>query len=177
MKIINLQAVAAAFFIAAPGKALAHASFEVPAAETGSYYKAVLQIPHGCKGQATLRVRVTIPQGVIAVKPMPKPGWTLETVRGDYAVEYELHGKKVNSGVKELIWSGELPDEYFDQFIFQARLTEQLPVERTLYFPVVQECADGRNEWVQIPAEGQDPHSLESPAPGIAIVAGGHHHH
>lgn len=177
MKIINSQIMAAAFAFGLPGVALAHATFEVPAAEAGSYYKAVLQVPHGCKGEATLKVRVTIPQGVIAVKPMPKPGWTLETVKGDYASEYELHGRKVTSGVKEVIWSGELPDEYYDQFVFQARLTENLPVDQTLYFPVVQECANGSNEWVQIPAEGQDPHSLESPAPGVAINAGGHHHH
>ncbi len=177
MKFINLQFLAAALLAGASVPASAHATFEVGTAEAGSYYKAVLQVPHGCKGEATLKVRVTIPQGVIAVKPMPKPGWTLETVKGDYGTEYELHGRKVHSGVKELIWSGELPDEYYDQFVFQARLTEKLPVERTLYFPVVQECANANNEWVQIPGEGQDPHSLESPAPGIAITAGAHHHH
>ena len=39
-------------------------------------------MPHGCEGAATTRVRIHIPEGVIAVKPMPKPGWQLETVSG-----------------------------------------------------------------------------------------------
>jgi uncharacterized protein YcnI len=63
---------------------LAHVTLETQEAHVGSTYKAVLRVPHGCEGAATLKVRVQVPEGVIAVKPMPKAGWTLETVKGAY---------------------------------------------------------------------------------------------
>jgi hypothetical protein len=162
---------ALALTLASNAAALAHATFEKPEAQQNSYYKAVVQVPHGCDGQATLKVRVKIPEGVIAVKPMPKPGWTLETVKGEFAGEYEVHGKPVTSGVQEIIWTGSLEDEHFDQFVFQARITDALPADKTAFFPVSQECADGRVDWVEIAGEGQDPHSLKHPAPGILILA------
>ena len=59
--------------------------FEARQAPVGAPYKAVISIPHGCDGSATTRVRVLIPEGVISVKPMPKPGWSIETKRGAYA--------------------------------------------------------------------------------------------
>ena len=48
----------------------------------GAPYKAVLRVPHGCEGAATIALRVRIPEGMIAVKPMPKPGWKIDTVSG-----------------------------------------------------------------------------------------------
>ena len=50
-------------------------------------YKAVFVVPHGCAGSATIKIRVQIPEGVIAAKPMPKPGWNVETIKGKYAGE------------------------------------------------------------------------------------------
>ena len=57
--------------------ATAHVSFETAHAPVGSTYKAILRIPHGCEGEATNSVRIKIPEGIIALKPMPKPGWTI----------------------------------------------------------------------------------------------------
>ena len=54
--------------------------------------------PHGCAGSPTVKLRVQIPEGVIGIKPMPKPGWTIETVKGKYATEYEFHGSKLSEG-------------------------------------------------------------------------------
>jgi uncharacterized protein YcnI len=34
----------------------------------------------------------------------------------------------------------------------------------------------GAERWIEIPAEGQDAHDLESPAPGGKIVEPGHEH-
>ncbi len=45
-----------------------------------------------------------------------------------------------------------------------------------LYFPVVQECATKTERWIEIPAAGQDPESLEGPAPGVRLLpASGDH--
>ena len=75
--------------LVAAGPALAHVTLENQSAPVGATYKAVLRLPHGCKGAATTKVRVQIPEGLIAVKPMPKPGWTLETVKGKYEKSYD----------------------------------------------------------------------------------------
>lgn len=158
----------------------AHAVLDLKEAQVNSYQRIAVRIGHGCDDQATQKVTVNIPEGIISVKPMPKSGWQLETVKGDYANEYSVHGKPVTSGVKQLVWSeGELSNEYFDEFVFQARLTDNLPAGEMVFVPIQQDCADGKLSWSEIPAKGQDPHDLKSPAPGLMIVAaevghGGH---
>ncbi|MGD9862030.1 MAG: YcnI family protein [Pseudodonghicola sp.] len=174
MKLI--QTTLAALTLSAPA-ALAHVTLEEQQAPQGATYKAVLRVGHGCLGEATLKLRVQIPEGVIAVKPMPKPGWTLETVTGAYAASYDYYGTPMAEGVKEIVWTGELPDAWYDEFTFRAKLTDALPAGSTIYFPVVQDCATGANQWTQIPAAGQNAHDLEHPAAGLAITEPGHDHH
>jgi uncharacterized protein YcnI len=151
--------------------AYAHITLETQEAAVGSAYKAILRVPHGCEGKATTSVRVKMPEGFIAVKPMPKAGWTLETVKGKYAKPYELWGEAVTEGVTEVDWSGgNLPDEFYDEFVFRGTLTAGLPAGEILYFPVVQQCGDVTERWIEIPAAGQDADSLEAPAPGLKLL-------
>jgi len=168
-------ALAAAAFLALSSPALAHVSFETAQASPNSTYKAVLRLPHGCEGQPTLKVRVRIPEGVVAVKPMPKAGWTLETSRGSYVRAYQVHGETLSEGVTDIVWSGSLDDGHYDEFVFQARFTDAYQPGATVYFPVVQECGKRTEEWTGVPAAGQDPHSLASPAPGVKIIAAAGH--
>jgi periplasmic copper chaperone A len=164
-------ALIAAAFMSLSIPALAHVSLDTGQATPNSTYKAVLRIAHGCQGQPTLKVRVRIPEGIIAVKPMPKPGWTLETVKAPYARAYELNGERVSEGVTGIVWSGSLDDGHYDEFVFQARISDAFQPGATVSFPVVQECQNGTEEWTQEPAAGQDAHSLKSPAPGVRIIA------
>ncbi|WP_230534378.1 DUF1775 domain-containing protein [Microvirga roseola] len=167
-------ALAAAALIALSSSALAHVTFETAQATPNSTHKAVLRVPHGCEGQPTLKVRVRIPEGIVAVKPMPKPGWALETAKGSYVRAYQVHGETVSEGVTDIVWSGSLDDGHYDEFVFQAHFTDAYQPGATVYFPVVQECAKGVAEWIEVPASGQDPHSLKAPAPGIKILAAAH---
>ncbi len=166
----RLGALAAAFF-AFSSPAFAHVSFENGQTAPDSTYKATLRIPHGCEGKPTLKVRVRIPEGIVAVKPMPKAGWKLETAKGAYVRAYQVHGEAVSEGVTDIVWSGSLDDGHYDEFVFQARFTDTYQPGATVYFPVVQECDGAVEEWSQVPAAGEDPHSLKSPAPGVRIVA------
>ena len=128
--------LAAAVVIAGATAAFAHITLETQEAKIGSTYKAVLRVPHGCDGKATKTVRVQIPEGVIAVKPMPKAGWKLETVKGKYEKSYDLYGAPVGEGVKEVVWSGgDLPDEFYDEFVFRAMLTDSLAAGDDALFP------------------------------------------
>ncbi len=164
-------ALAAALFTI---PAFSHVTLETKEAPLESRYKAVLRVPHGCKGSPTIKIRVRIPEGVVGVKPQPKAGWTLETVKGDYAKPYALYGAQVGSGVKEIVWSGgRLPDDYYDEFVFVGYLSSGLTPGATLYFPVVQECEAGVARWIDQPsAERQKPagdHS-DTPAPGLKLL-------
>ncbi len=102
--------------------ASAHVTLETREAPVGAPYKAVLRVPHGCEGAATIALRVRVPEGVIAVKPMLKPGWKIDTVPGKYSKTYQyFHGVKLSEGVTEIAWSGgKIPDAYYDEFVFAS---------------------------------------------------------
>lgn len=176
---MNMKSMTSALIFTCLGTtgAMAHATLEIQSAAVGSTYKGVMRIGHGCDGQATLNVSVKIPEGVISVKPMPKAGWTLETTIGAYSETYDYYGKTLTEGVREIQWSGELSDAHYDEFVFRAKLSTKLTAGETIYFPTVQTCADGTAEWVNIPLEGQDPHDIDGPAPGLALTEAGHAHH
>lgn len=169
---------AAAALLLAAGPAFAHVSLETGEAPVGSTYKAVFRVPHGCEGRPTNVVRVQIPEGVISVKPQPKPGWTLEKVRGAYAKSYDYYGTPTSEGVKEVVWSGgNLGDDEYDEFVLRGYFVGELKVGETIYFRVVQECPEGAAErWIEIPADGQTSDDLELPAPGVKLLekTGGH---
>jgi uncharacterized protein YcnI len=143
----------------------AHITLERQEANIGGSYKAVFRVPHGCGTSPTLRVRVRIPEGVIGVKPMPKPGWQIDTVTGKYDKIYTMfHDVKVTEGVKEVAWSGRLPDENYDEMVMQVYLTDDLQPGRTLYFPVVQECESGVQRWIDSSSDSKEP------APGVKLL-------
>ena len=156
----------------AASPAAAHVYLEGKQATVGASYKAVFAVPHGCSGSATVKLRVQIPEGVIAVKPMPKAGWNVDVVEGQYASAYDYHGNKLTSGVKEVVWSGgKLADHNYDEFVVSSFLTDSLKPNTTLYFPVVQECEKGVSRWIEIPAEGAaQSHEDKSPAPGVKLL-------
>lgn len=170
--------LAAALCALSASSTFAHVTLEKGEAALGSTYKAVFRVPHGCEGAPTIVVRVQIPEGVISVKPMPKAGWTLEKVKGKYAKTYDYFGTPMSEGVKEIVWKGgSLADDEYDEFILRGSLAGDFKVGEMLYFPVVQECPDGKAErWIEIPAAGQSSDDLELPAPGIKILekAGSH---
>jgi periplasmic copper chaperone A len=60
----------------------------------------VLRVGHGCEGSPTTAIRVQIPEGVIAVKPMPKAGWQVATVKDKYERPYDYYGSELTEGVR-----------------------------------------------------------------------------
>jgi uncharacterized protein YcnI len=152
------------------GVAAAHISLETAEAPVGAVYKAVLRVPHGCAGSATTAIRVRIPDGVIGVRPMPKPGWTLGTVTGKYPQRYRLFQAIVSEGVVEIAWSGgSLADAHYDEFVFQAYLSDALAPGATIHFPVVQECEKGVHRWIDVtPSHAGGDHG--EPAPALKLL-------
>jgi uncharacterized protein YcnI len=164
----TLLAVASAF--AGASIAFAHITLENQQAPVGASYKAVLRVPHGCDGSATVAVRVRIPDGFIEVKPMPKPGWKLDVGRGKYQKPSSVRGTPVTEGVTEVDWSGgNLPDAYYDEFVLTGYIADEAQAGQTLYFRVVQECEKGVNRWIEIPSEGAHADHGEAAEPAAAL--------
>lgn len=162
-------AALAAVIVASYAPASAHVTLEQNQAVAGSTYKAVLRVPHGCSGSPTLRLRVRIPDGVVNVKPMPKAGWELTTVRGPLAQPVAGdHGARITEGVREIVWSGRLLDEHYDEFVFRATLPDA--PNTTIYIPVVSECETGVDRWIEVPAAGQTARDLRFPAPALRLT-------
>ena len=152
--------------------AFAHITLQDKQAPVGSSYKAVLRVPHGCSGSATVALRVRIPSGFIDVKPMPKPGWKLEVVRGKYQTPVSARGTQVTEGVTEVDWSGgSLPDAFYDEFVLTGFIGDEASAGQAMYFPVVQECEKGVSRWIEIPRDGTQVNDESSaPAPALKLL-------
>jgi uncharacterized protein YcnI len=108
------------------------------------------------------------------VSSQPKPGWELTITRAPLATPVTSHGKTITEDVHTLRWSGNLPDSDFDEFQLLMKLPDQ---PGKLYFPVVQECENGKAEWTQVPAAGDSTKGLKSPAAELELVAPAGHVH
>ena len=164
-----MAAIAAALLASLAQAASAHITLEQPQAVAGSYYKAVLQVPHGCKGSPTTGIRVRIPDGVTSVKPQPKPGWKLAIKRVKLAKPIAAgHGQTIDEVVSEIGWSGgPLPDDEFDEFRIVMKLPDRPGA--TLYLPVVQDCESGTQRWIETPEAGKAS-ELKEPAPALRLL-------
>ena len=158
--------------------AQAHVTLENQKAVAGSYYKGVFKITHGCDGSPINQIVITIPEGVQGAKPMVKPGWAIEVVRGKLDKPYTaLHGRVVTEEVKELRWTGgPLLNEHYDEFVVTSKLPEK---PGSIYWKVSQICEKGRIDWAQIPAEGKKLSDYKAPAALLELTpkADAHQHH
>lgn len=166
----TMLALCGAIALGVCAPAQAHVTLEQQQAAVGAVYKAVMRVGHGCKGSPTVAIRVRIPDGVIGVKPMPKPGWTLTTKIEPYAQPAKLFEHTLTEGVREIAWTGgNLPDDWYEEFVFRGKLPDG-PAGTTVWFPVVQECAQGVHRWIEIPAAGKSPGDYPEPAPGVTLT-------
>lgn len=157
--------------------AQAHIVLQNQEAQIGTTFRAVLVVGHGCGDAATTAVRVQIPEGFYNVRPMLKAGWTVETVRGPYETPFESHGSMLEEGVKEISWSGgELPNDFFDEFVFRGTFGADVPTDEPFYFPVIQTCGDTEDAWIDTSGDAD----AEFPAPSVTLspaeASDGHHH-
>jgi periplasmic copper chaperone A len=172
MKRTRLAAVAVALgALAVPAMAQGHVFLEQTEEPADGYPILDFVVPHGCDGSPTTRLTVQFPESVPSVTPEAVPGWEITTKEGPKD-EVELFGETVTEGISEVTWTatGEpLADDQLLRFGAEAKLpaTEG----ETVYFPTIQKCEQGQTRWIQIPAEGEDPESLEEPAPALPLVA------
>lgn len=136
----------------------AHVSFENDTATQGSYKRFALKLPHGCGVAATTQVKINLPEGIQGAKPMPKAGWKLSTVTATLTQPYTTHGTQVTQDVATITWSeGLLPNEYYDEFVFQAKVATDRSM---LAFPVEQKCGEQIVKWIDADHDGEHPAAM-----------------
>ncbi len=155
--------------------ASAHVVLEYQVAPAGASYKASFKVGHGCGASPTRQVAVDIPAGMRGARPMPKPGWTLDVQREKLAQPYTSHGRSITEDVVRITWTAKtaqdmLPSAHYDEFVLVAQAPEQAG---TVYWPVRQACAEGSNDWVEVPKAGQKLSDLKSPAAALEILPAG----
>ena len=136
--------------------AAAHVTLDTPQAAALAYVRVAIRVPHGCEGAATVGLRLQVPEGVTAVKPMPKSGWTLTTTTDP--AKPGVGGHDEAPPVREVIWRATqgqaLPDAFYDEFVLRVRMPDA--AGQTIWFPFVQDCEGGKvSRWIERPAAGQ----------------------
>jgi periplasmic copper chaperone A len=177
-KAVFASAVAGALVLGTASMASAHVTVSPSEAASGGYAKLDVRVPHGCEDAATETLRVQVPDGIYTVTPQIVAGWEVSVNKEtlDEPVD-DGHGGELTEKATEIVWTGgPLPNERLQEFGVSLKMPE-LDEGETLYFPAIQECEGGSTaEWIEIPSEGVDSHSLESPAPGVTLTSASDDH-
>ncbi|KAJ3319446.1 hypothetical protein HDV06_006332, partial [Boothiomyces sp. JEL0866] len=151
------------------GTVFGHATINPPV--TNSAYAAfIVRVPHGCNSTSTLEVTVQIPKGVTSVKPRKLYGWRLTTTTRnlDTPITSES-GALITTEIDTVTWTdGNLPDAEFEEFPLSVKLPFPADDGTKFYFPTLQRCVVGWNNWTQIPGPGV---ALQFPSPSLVVMA------
>lgn len=144
--------------LAVPLVASAHVGVTPDEIDAGGHGLLTFAFTHGCETSPTTSLRITMPDGLTSVSPTADGDWAVDVERGDdglvSAVTYTA--------------ATPVPSDLRGAVSMSVGLDEDTP--DTLVFPVVQTCAVGSTEWVEVAADGQDPHSLDAPAPVVTVA-------
>lgn len=152
--------LAGAFVLAAPLAASAHVTVSPDQASADAYSVLTFAFSHGCDGSPTTSIAIDFPEGIAAAAPTIAPGWSIEVIGADTGIP---------TGV---IYTADAPVASGLRAAFDVQVKFSADdAGETLAFPVVQTCVDGSVAWVEIPAEGEDPHELDAPAPTVTVGA------
>jgi periplasmic copper chaperone A len=167
----RVAAVTGALTLALSGTAGAHIVADPGEAPSDGFATLSFGVGHGCEESPTTSVRIKVPPTVPSVTPAVHPFWDISTKEGKKD-KVELHGETVTRGISEVTFTAKkpLPADRLDS----VRMSVKLPAGKegeTVYFPTIQKCVEGQNDWIQIPAEGESGEELESPSPAVVLTA------
>ncbi|MFF2831062.1 YcnI family protein [Cellulosimicrobium cellulans] len=172
LRAVGAAALTTGMVVVGAGAAAAHVTVMPDTTDAGAYALLTFGVPHGCGDSPTTKVSIQVPEQVVTVTPTVNPGWDVEKVMAalDEPVD-DGHGGQYTERVAEVVYTAKapLPDGYRDALVLSLKLPDT--AGDTLVFPTVQECAEGESAWVQVPADGEDGHDLELPAPLFALTA------
>lgn len=157
----------AALALVVPSMAGAHVGVSPDELVAGDHGVLTFSFSHGCENSPTTALRITMPDGLASVSPTMDSDWDIQVERGDDGLVSAVTYTAVTP----------VPTDLRGAVSMGVGLDESTP--DTLAFPVVQECVEGATEWTQLAENGEDPHSLDAPAPVVSVTAAsaGHGEH
>ncbi|AYG93844.1 DUF1775 domain-containing protein [Brevundimonas naejangsanensis] len=162
-----MTALAAAALL--PSAASAHIGLTQRQGEAGAYHGAFSRVGHGWGEAATTAFTVRLPDAVPAVRPQPKPGWTITVEREPLDPPMMQNGRPLTERIRSVTWNGgPLAADQFDDF----GLLMPLPsTPGDLAFTAVQTCGAESVAWDG--ADAAHPQPILTVAPAAPTV---HHH-
>lgn len=151
--------------------ASAHVSVNPDKTAANSYALLTFGIPHGCDNTGTTKVTITLPQELNDAQPTVNPNWTVEKVTEKLPEpRKQADGTSITKRTSKIVYTAKAPlDPHLrDALVLSVKLPDA--AGKTLYFPTLQNCVKGQTDWKELPKEGQDPHSLEAPAPSVTVT-------
>lgn len=145
--------------LAIPTMASAHVSVSPDELTAGDHGVLTFSFAHGCENSPTTSLKVTMPEGLASVAPTMDSDWTIAIEKGDDGLVSAVTYTAVTP----------VPNELRGAVSMSVGLDEN--TSDSLAFPVIQTCVEGSTEWTQLAAEGEDPHSLDAPAPVVEVAA------
>jgi len=158
----------AALALVVPSMAGAHVGVSPDELVAGDHGVLTFSFSHGCENSPTTALRITMPEGLASVAPTMDGDWNIQVERGDDGLVSAVTYTALTP----------VPTDLRGAVSMSVGLDESTP--ESLAFPVVQQCVEGATEWTQLAENGEDPHSLDAPAPVVTIAesaAGGHGGH
>ncbi|MDT3330683.1 DUF1775 domain-containing protein [Microbacterium aquilitoris] len=152
-------ALGGALVLAAPLAASAHVHVHSDDAAAGATSRLEFSFSHGCDGAATSALVFDIPEGVDNVTPVVDGVWKVSRVLGQNNVPTQLTYTAVTP----------IEDGFAASASFDALFSSKVG-DTDIAFPVTQKCVTGQTDWNQIAKDGEDPETLESPAPVVAVA-------
>ncbi|KAI9248826.1 hypothetical protein BDA99DRAFT_564654 [Phascolomyces articulosus] len=142
----------------------AHVTFTTDETLPGVQLNTSLAVGHGCDGSPTVSLAVSVPENVTTVEPQEIPGWNLT-----------LTHRNGNSGpISNFTWvGGPLDPASYQAFgvLIDVPNVDVSQNNVTLYFPTVQSCQNGTNQWVFQGAEADAEAANQDPAPALIITS------
>lgn len=176
-KIVAVIGASALFLGLGAGVAAAHVTVNPGETTAGSYAKLTFRVPTESATADTVALTVSLPAdhpfGSVSLQPVP--GWTAQTERTTFDPPVAEGDLTLTDAVTSITWTadgdGIKPGE-FQEFSISVG---PVPETDVLHFPATQTYSDGAVvAWDGIAAPGVDPHSLDRPAPRLAITASSH---
>jgi uncharacterized protein YcnI len=162
----------AALMLAGVTAASAHVGVTPDKTDANSYALLTFGIPHGCDGSGTTKVTITLPDELNDAQPTVNPNWTVEKVVEQLPAPKKLaDGATITKRTSKIVYTAKAPlnPELRDALVLSVKLPDA--AGSTLRFPTLQNCEKGQTDWSEIAKDGQDPHSLEAPAPSLTVTA------
>lgn len=152
--------------------ASAHVTVKPDTTDAGAYSVLTFAASHGCEGSPTTSFTINIPDSIADAKPTIYPGWDVKKVEEKLAEPLTTaDGSTITKHIGQIVYTAKTPLQDGYRMAFEIQVQNPDKAGETLAFPTLQTCEKGKTDWSQLPAEGQDPHALEAPAPSYTLTA------